>query len=159
MTDDHSDGNWLDAGVFPCPACHEALFRVNHSPFCDDYLLYCEQCANCVEVSYYDPVTIAFAERIRGEGMLDSGWPQTEATLRLIEGRLKPCSCGGHYRFDAPRRCPFCLAPVLIDMSWAELWPGYFWVEEDADPTAEQIEQVGAYMDAHKREHDLWQAG
>jgi hypothetical protein len=112
-----------------------------------------------VYVSYYDSVAIAFREQVRDEGSLDPGWPQTEATLRLIEGRLKPCSCGGRYRHDAARRCPYCLAPVLVDDSWVELWPGYFWVEGDDDPTPEQGEQVGAYMDAHKRESDLWQAG
>ncbi|HEX2347771.1 MAG TPA: hypothetical protein VHI51_04970 [Ktedonobacterales bacterium] len=154
---DEPDDNWLHAEVFPCPSCQQALFRVDHSPFGDDYLLYCDQCANCVEVSYYDSGTLAFADRIREEGTLQPGWPQTKALLRLIEGRLKPCSCGGRYRYDAARRCPFCLAPVLIDMPWIELWPGYFWVKDDEDPTAEQTEQADAYMSAHKRESDLWQ--
>lgn len=157
MTDEPGDHNWLHAGTFPCPSCRQALFRVDHSPMSDDYLLYCDQCANCVEVSYYDSVTLGIAKRIREEGTLAPGWEQARAELRLIEGRLKSCSCGGRYRYDAARRCPYCLAPVLVDESWAELWPGYFWVEGDDDPTPEQTEQVGAYLDAHKRESDLWQ--
>lgn len=159
MTDDHAQGIWLKDEVIPCPSCQQALWCIDVSPMRDDWVLYCDSCANCVYVSYYDSVAIAFREQVRDEGSLDPGWPQAEATLRLIEGRLKPCSCGGRYRHDAARRCPYCLAPVLVDDSWVELWPGYFWVEGDDDPTPEQGEQVGAYMDAHKRESDLWQAG
>lgn len=92
MADGPGDDNWLHAEVFPCPTCQQALYRVDRSPFYDDYRLYCDQCANSVEVSYYDSVTMAFANQIRDEGTLDPGWPQTRAVLRLIEQRLKPCS-------------------------------------------------------------------
>lgn len=116
-----------------------------------------DQCANSVEVSYYDSVTMAFANQIRDEGTLDPGWPQTRAVLRLIEQRLKPCSCGGRYRYDAARRCPFCRAPALTDESWVDLWPGYFGVDGDHEPSGEQIAQFEAYWNTHVRDRDLWQ--
>lgn len=156
MADGQEVDNWLHGEVFPCLACQEALFRVDRSPFYDSYRLYCDQCANCVEVDYYDPVTKALAERIRGEAPVAPGWERTVAVLRSIEQRLKPCSCGGQYRYDAPRRCPFCLAPVLMDEPGVDLWPGYFWVEEDAEPSPEQTAQAEAYMEAHVRDRDLW---
>jgi hypothetical protein len=27
---------------------------------------------------------------------------------RLAEATLQPCACGGHFRYDAPPRCPGC---------------------------------------------------
>jgi hypothetical protein len=35
-----------------------------------------------------------------------------------VEDHLRPCACGGRFRFDALPRCPFCdceLAAVLPD--------------------------------------------
>jgi hypothetical protein len=159
LQDEPNDDNWLHAEVFPCPPCQQALYRVDHSPFYDEYRLYCDRCANSVEVSYYDPVTTAFTERVRGEGMLVPGWEQTTAVLRLIEQRLKPCACGGWYHYDAPRRCPFCLAPALTDEPWVDLWPGYFGVDEDNEPSSEQTAQYEAYWNRHVRERDLRRDG
>jgi hypothetical protein len=43
------DDNWLDAAVIVCPGCGMRLFRVIHSPFCDDHRLYRDRCPRAIE--------------------------------------------------------------------------------------------------------------
>jgi hypothetical protein len=40
-------------------------------------------------------------------------WSLSEEEKGKVEQQLKPCSCGGHFRFDAPPRCPICNASLL----------------------------------------------
>ena len=45
-------------------------------------------------------------------------WSLTEQEKQRVEEHLRPCTCGGRYRFDAPPRCPLCncsLAPLILD--------------------------------------------
>jgi hypothetical protein len=150
------DDSWLRGVVFPCPHCHQALYRVDHSPFYDEYLLYCDRCANGVTVSYYDPMIAAIDATLASQNVSGAGAERERARLRLIEERLRPCECGGRFRHDNPRRCPYCLYVVIADEPGVDLWPGYFWVEDDRDQTDDEAERVGAYLDAHIRERDIW---
>lgn len=100
--------NWLTAERVACPACHQALYRVDHSPLYDEVFLYCDRCPIHVEVSYYDPVYDDVA-RAQPSGKA------FKAFMRALEARLKPCSCGGAFRHDAARRCLACHAPVIVD--------------------------------------------
>lgn len=46
------------------------------------------------------------------------GEPLTEAEYHTaVEATLKPCQCGGRFRYDAPPRCPTC-------RSTSEAWDG-----------------------------------
>ena len=147
------DDNWLRGAVFPCPSCDQSLYRVDHSPFYDEYLLYCDRCANSVNVGFYDPVTMAIGAAHASQG---ASKVSRADKLRLIEERLRPCACGGSYRHDSPRRCPYCLSVVIADEPDVDLWPGYFWIEDDREPTDEEAERIGAYLDARVRERDIW---
>jgi len=65
---------WLHPHRVVCPQCHAQLFSVLHSPFADDYVLYCDRCARRVEVSFYDPVVLALDTRLRDTfGTVDRG--------------------------------------------------------------------------------------
>lgn len=155
-----SDDNWLHVAVFPCPGCREPLFRVDHSPFADDYHFYCDQCANSVEISFYDAVTRAIDRGIASRGDTDPSWERERVKRHIIEARLRPCVCGGQYESDAPRRCPLCQAVTIAD--WPEdvdLWPGYMWWEEDRDPTPEESERAEAYITQTVRQRDIWRDG
>src|SRR5262249_29333407 len=100
------DDNWLHGAKVVCPSCGQALWRVDHSPFYDEDFLYCDCCPIHAEVSFYDPAYTAVAR----------DFPRfTEAFRRALEGRLKPCSCGGTFRYDAARRCLACHSPVIVD--------------------------------------------
>jgi hypothetical protein len=35
-----------------------------------------------------------------------------EADLRVVESHVKPCPCGGYFRFGASPRCPLCNASI-----------------------------------------------
>lgn len=103
------DDNWLNEEWIQCPSCHQALFRIDTSPFDDNYHFYCDRCPVRREVSFYDPHL----------DQLERALPESEEhyteLVKMVEKHLKPCACGGMFRYDAPRRCFFCYAPVIID--------------------------------------------
>ncbi len=145
--------NWLHAERFNCPQCHELLFRVDHSPFYDSYFLYCERCANRAEVGFYDSVYETIFSHIITE---QEG--TALALMRAIEQRLKPCSCGGRFRYDAPRRCHRCFSEVIANAPGVDLWPGYYDVDVDErNPTDEEIALVEEFETNHLHQSDVWQ--
>src|SRR5947209_6339576 len=97
--------NWLEAEVVGCPGCGTRLYAVLHSPFCDDYRLYCGRCPRAVEVGFYDPLCRAAVDNLPA----GRTWEQTMAA---IEPLRRPCGCGGQFRGAAPRRCPAALLRV-----------------------------------------------
>ncbi|HEU5014344.1 MAG TPA: hypothetical protein VFT66_17605 [Roseiflexaceae bacterium] len=151
MSDESSSGHWLNPATMICPQCNAHLYRVDHSPMADDWMLYCEQCANRVEVSYYDPVTLALDKTI------PSGDDHYRVLITHIEDRLKPCDCGGRFRFDAPRRCYNCLTAMITDGGGRDLWPAYYDINVDErDPTEEEEARAAAFEEAHVRRDNIW---
>src|SRR5688500_15130738 len=110
--DEAADGAWLNPRLLNCPCCDAQLFAVDHSPFYDEWYLYCDSCACRAEVSFYDPIAGAIAA------------PTFEERCALIERALRPCDCGGAFRFSAPRRCPSCRTLVIDGSTGVDLWPG-----------------------------------
>jgi hypothetical protein len=155
MADEHDSSDWLDPQTFPCPNCDTLLFRVVHSPFYDHWQLYCDSCANSVEVSYYDKTAEALIANVSSNAGAASDEHYT-AQMRAIEGTLRNCSCGGGYRYDAPRRCYVCNAPVIDDAEGVDLWPGFVDADEDFEPTPDQIAEVDRFFAAHVRTQDIW---
>ncbi len=142
------DENWLHGEKVICPECGEALYRVDHSPFYDEIFLYCDRCPIHVEVSYYDPVY----------SQMTDAFSVFEDRLRAIEDRLKPCTCGGRFRFAAPRRCLTCHAPVIVgDSAGVDL---YFWtglkLPDAPEPTSERMRAEEARLIPYARTRDLW---
>lgn len=142
------EDNWLDAEVIVCPVCGIRLFAVCHSPFCDDYRLYCESCPKAIEVSSYDPVLRRLVDQ------LPAGY-SWEEVMKTIEPRLQPCSCGGHFQGNASRHCFSCGAEVPAaagkDLS---VYTGC--EDADRDPTPEEqavFDQFEAEFIGHE---DLW---
>lgn len=157
MTTDDDD-NWLHASVFPCPHCGTQLFRVDRSPFADDYRIYCDRCPNSVEFSYYDDVCLQF-DRDHRTDIPDPGH-RWLALRDFIEAHLRSCDCGGSYRFNAARRCPTCGQPVVVNEPWVDLYPSINGIEmEDRDPTPQEQDMYGRYSTAHMRTRDIWRRG
>lgn len=157
MTNEEEAANWLHSAVFACPGCGEDLYRVDHSPMLDEYAFYCDQCANHVVISWYDAVTLAIDRQVEREGVYATSWERERAKRRRLEARLKPCDCGGHYKSDAPRRCPHCRTVAVEERpDDVDLQPGYMWWEEDRDPTDEEIRLADAYFTKHVRQSDIW---
>ena len=123
----------------------------------DMYAFYCDQCANHVEINWYDTVTLAIDREVAHEGVYAESWEREHAKRRRIEARLKPCDFGGQYTSDAPRRRPFCLTAAVTEWpSDVDLVPGYMWWEEDRDPTEEEMRLADAYCTQHVRQSDIW---
>jgi hypothetical protein len=142
----------LNAVIIPCPQCQSQLYRVDHSPFYDSYFLYCDTCANRAEVDFYDPVFLAITNELTERGHLDYA-----TRMAAIEARLRPCSCGGHFRHDAARRCHICLAPVLSGELDVDLWPEVYGINVDErDPTGEEAAQAEAFDTQHIRREHIW---
>lgn len=148
---DETDDNWLRAEHITCPHCAERLFAVIHSPFCDDYRLYCDRCPCAVEVSFYDPVCVAAVSALpKGRT-----WEQTMAA---IEPLLRPCRCGGQFRGNAPRHCFRCgaILPAAVNK---DLYPHHVGVEPHGEPTVEEQEQFDRFEADFILRKDLWSSG
>jgi hypothetical protein len=142
---DTSDWNWLHGEHICCPACQADLWRVDHSPFYDEAFFYCDACPRHAEVSYYDP---QYSDAAADEA----------ARIHRVEARLKPCVCGGHFRFDAARRCPTCWKPVIVDdPEGVDLSHWEPFMDEGAlDPSEEELEHAQQKDEQFCRTDDLW---
>ena len=151
----NSEENWLHGERIACSSCHQWLYRVDHSPFLDDYALYCTRCPIRVEVSYYDPVVRQVEQQVRqASGARQGEWFVT--FMRALEERLKPCRCGGSFRRDAPRRCFTCHAPVISDITMSiDLYPG--WMDYASEPDASSEVQAEQWETQFIRTKDIWQ--
>lgn len=150
MTTPKDDDYSLHAEVFPCPHCGKSLFRIDRA-MADDWHFYCDQCPNWVEVSVYDEGI----NLIRYQSLRENGTdPDSQQLLRMIEARLRPCDCGGLYKFDAPRRCPFCQEIAISDSpAGVDLKPGFM---RNQVRTLEQKAQVEAYFAQRMRRSKIW---
>lgn len=153
----NDEENWLHGERIKCSRCHQWLYRVDHSPFYDEYFLYCDRCPIRVEVSFYNPVLKLVERQVRQAP--ETGQRELyQALMRAIEARLKPCLCGGTFRHDAPRRCFTCYTPVISDHpNGIDLYPGWMDVSEldaslevQADHwTAQFTRTEGIWQDVH----------
>lgn len=154
MTDAPADDPDLRAEHMQCPHCAADLYRVDHSPLYDDALLYCDHCANRVEVSVFDPTYLAAAAAVSTRED-----PRPSAVMRAVEDRLNPCACGGRFRHDAPRRCPDCLAVVIAGEPDVDLWPGYCDLgEEEDEPPNEVAARINQFDAEHIRRDAIWRS-
>jgi hypothetical protein len=136
---------WLHGEHLRCPRCQSDLWRVDHSPYYDEAFLYCDSCPRHAEVSYYDP-------------HYNHAVPDETVRIERIETRLKPCVCGGHFRFAAARRCLTCWTPVIVaDPAGVDLfyWEPYF-DEETPLPPEGELKQAEQEMSRFARTADLW---
>jgi hypothetical protein len=148
MTDDDQG----DANIIICPNCQQELWRIYPSPMLDCSILYCDQCANSVEVDYYDPIYNTIYMKFLVNGHLN----YREFTL-AIEQRLKPCNCGGHFKYASPRRCYKCLAVVFENGFEGDLFPMIYGLNVDErDPTPEELAIVDEYITSHVRSENIW---
>jgi hypothetical protein len=145
------DDNWLEAEVVGCPGCGTKLFAVMHSPFCDDYRLCCDRCPKAIEVSFYDPVCKVAVDRLP----VKHTWEQIVAA---IEPLLRPCSCGGRFRGDAPRRCFACGVEVPA-AARKDLTPYMGCEDGSRDPTAEEQASFDRFEAEFVGRGGLWAAG
>jgi hypothetical protein len=142
--------DWLRPEAFDCPKCGVRLFRVDHSPFCDDYRLYCDGCPRAIEVSFYDPV-LAAAQKGQPDGNA------RERLMNAIEPLLRPCVCGGRYRDRAARRCFRCNSAVIVEeAAGIDLLPYVGCEDQNRDPTDDEIERHEAFEREYVRTTELW---
>ncbi len=136
----------LHSRFLDCASCGARLHAVAHSGFYDEWFLYCDRCPIHAEVSYY----AAEAKSIH-ELPAEQRWA-------ALEARLKPCTCGGTFRFDSPRRCYACSAVVLPSPCHDDLWPSLF-PEVDSgerDPEPEEEATMQELLRRDSRNSDLW---
>jgi hypothetical protein len=87
---------------FECPNCSRILrFRRYNARFGDQGYMYCDIDSTLLVWSSYDPIYSSLTSRTH-PWMLDEG-----QQLR-IEGEVIDCPSGGHFKFAAKPRCPYC---------------------------------------------------
>lgn len=152
MDDEMADENWLHAEMIICPNCAHELYRVDHSPMLDSHTLYCDQCANSVEIDFYDPVYQSIYKTMPAEEPI-----QYDKLMQTIEQKLRPCNCGGKFKHNASRRCPNCLTEVIKGESGVDLYPGIFGINiDDREPSPEELQEIYGYEAKHIRRENLW---
>jgi hypothetical protein len=90
--------------------------------------LHCDRCGECRTVGFAElgelhlrflkglsvPYAVATSKHDRYVQEHFPGEPISEEEYRLgVEEFVGACSCGGHFRFDAPTRCPKCSSTDL----------------------------------------------
>lgn len=100
---------------FECPSCKKAIILDQpyqyHAGFSNIAFLYCDSCSSTLVFDAYD-------SRFRFLSGRRFPWDLDPHAMKLVEDQLKPCCCGGRYRFGAMPRCPFCnqiLQDILKD--------------------------------------------
>lgn len=147
---EESRDNWLSAQLFECPACRASLYRVDHSPLCDDDRLYCDQCPRAVEISLHDARFTAIQRSMTDPTRRDLLVAATEPLLRA-------CVCGGRFRDNAPRRCRFCTEPAVRDQpAGVDLYPGFVGEIGDREPTDAEQRRFDAFEAELVRKDDIW---
>jgi hypothetical protein len=141
-----SEDNWLDAAQIACPSCSAALFRVNHSPYCDDWRLHCDSCPIAIEVSFYD----AHVAELRTQAGDDHA-----ALLDSISRDLAPCACGGTFHYAAARRCFNCKSVVVTDAG-VDLTPFTGCELTGDDPSNAQQEMYDNYESEFLIQAAIW---
>jgi len=88
-----------------CPHCRKGI-RLRqkypyHAGFSNRGFLYCDSCPAILKFGSYNPNYV----RIVGD---KHPWTLSPQEKKRVEARLKPCPCGGNFRFNARPRCPHC---------------------------------------------------
>lgn len=101
-----------------CPHCKKPISvrGIYHAGFGDEGFLYCNNDSTVLTFSAYDenyeklvPKKMPWPPRVGGE--------LTKREQGLIEQHLRPCPCGGSFKFKNKPRCPSCGKSIerLID--------------------------------------------
>jgi uncharacterized protein YbaR (Trm112 family) len=88
-----------------CPSCKktielQGIVNPIHAGFNNTAVLYCDKCTSTLIIQVYDKKYNILVNKLP--------WLLDQKEKFLIENNLKPCSCGGSYKFDEPPRCPYC---------------------------------------------------
>lgn len=100
---------------FICPNCSRkiriAQKHFYHAGFNDMGFLYCDSYSSVFIFSSFNPEYI----KIIGN---KHPWMLNSSEKKILEAHIAPCAFGGHFRFDAKPRCPYCnavLSTILPD--------------------------------------------
>jgi len=123
VTFEDFDDDDTEKELINCPTCHTELFMLEHSVFENGYYLYCDSCPLRVDVSIYDEKYTEIEERLKRE---IKDWDDNEDALDIllseIEKHLQACSCGGHFKDNAPRRCLHCGEKLEGYKNYMNVW-------------------------------------
>jgi hypothetical protein len=105
-----------------------------------------------VEINFYEPGSIQIYDKLSAQGKLEYKHLMTE-----IEGRLRPCDCGGSFRHNASRRCHYCLYEIITNDSKVDLWPAYYNIDADDEKLIEKfIPVVAEFEEKYIRRDNIW---
>jgi len=89
-----------------CPHCHKVIHLKQkypyHAGFSNQGFIYCDSCPNIFEFHSYNQSYISVL------GKHIHPWSLSSSEKKKVEDNLKPCPCGGYFRFNAYPRCPHC---------------------------------------------------
>ena len=101
-----------------CPICRKPILvkGIYHAGFNDVGFFYCDNDPTVLTFSAYDE---SYKKLISNKKPWAprAGGDLTKHEQRLIERHLRPCPCGGRFRFQNKPRCPSCGSSIerLVD--------------------------------------------
>jgi hypothetical protein len=99
-------------GMLICDSCRKLyMVEVYHAGFSQIGFLYCDKDSTVVT---WGPITDITYYMLVGKKL---PWSLDRKEQAVVEDALKPCPCGGRFRFDNNLRCPSCGEPLSGGMS------------------------------------------
>jgi hypothetical protein len=94
-----------------CNKC-EGIFEVNRkSPYENAHFLNCDSCMTSLKISYSDSI---LQKLISDTGLYEQeiGKLQIGSYWDIVEEQLINCLCGGEFKHQTSKKCPFCLEEI-----------------------------------------------
>lgn len=104
---------------FTCPHCN-ASYDLEFFNAGWDYSIEmrCDSCPTSLYFSSFDKYYARISRRYCGSWNLSSA--------QEVVAALKPCDCGGQFRYDVPYRCKYCCEPIDINGLTGEIPFGFY---------------------------------
>lgn len=100
-----------------CMSCHKSyVVEVYHAGFSGMGFLYCDKDATVVT---WDEIMDKKYRKLVREKV---AWSLSKRQKKRVENALKPCPCGGRFRFDNDLHCPTCGKPLAGGISERDIY-------------------------------------
>ena len=130
----------VDVFLSQCAQCSAHVEVMNQSGMDSAMYLHCTDCRFRVGISIYSSQYDAVCKEMESLGFEKDSDEAFDYSVARFEAMVKPCPCGGSFRYAAARRCLNCAHPIKAAKPGQFLWP--FVPEEAAQELHDAAEDL-----------------